>query len=377
MTDASTANGKTERAGGKPERANGKAERAGGGQLAPSPGRRGRLPASVAAVRTAVKRALADVPPDGLVVVACSGGADSLALATAAAHVAPRLGLRVGLVTVDHGLQSGSGSRAEELAAWAASAGLAPSLAVPATVDGRPGGPEAAAREARYEALAEAARSLSAAAVLLGHTRDDQAETVLLALARGSGPRGIAGMPERRELHGVTFLRPLLDISRERTRDVCVRAGLTPWEDPHNSDPSYARSRLRSALALLCDLLGPDVVDNLARTARLVAQDAVALDDMAVSAAWPLTDPDGGLHVPALRELPDALRTRVLRGFALRLGASGGALSSRHIEALDALVTDWRGQGPVALPGGHRATRDGKRLVAVADPPWSEPAVVE
>jgi tRNA(Ile)-lysidine synthase len=328
-----------------------------------------RLPASVAAARSAVRRALADVPENACVLVACSGGADSLALAGAARHVAPRLGLRVGVVTVDHGLQPESDTRAEEVAAWAARAGLAPSLAVPVTVDGRPGGPEAAAREARYEVLAATARSVSAAAVLLGHTRDDQAETVLLALARGAGPRGISGMPARREVGGAVFLRPFLDVSREQTREVCTELGLTPWEDPHNSDPSFARSRVRAALALLADLLGPDVVDNLARTARLIAQDAVALDDLAASAAWPLTDLDGGLHVPALRELPAALRTRVLRGFALRLGVAGGALSSRHIDALDALLTDWRGQGPVALPGGHRVTREGNRLVTVSGPP--------
>jgi tRNA(Ile)-lysidine synthase len=322
-----------------------------------------RPPASVAAARSAVKRALACVPPDGLVLVACSGGADSLALAGATGHVAPRLGLRAGLVTVDHGLQPGSAERAAEVAAWGAKAGLAPSLAVPVTVAGRTGGPEAAARAARYEALAAAARSLSAAAVLLGHTREDQAETVLLALARGAGPRGIAAMPARREMHGVVFLRPFLDVCREQTREMCAELGLTPWEDPHNSDPAYARARLRAALYLLGDLLGPDVVDNLARTARLVAQDSVALDELAASAAWPLTDPEGRLHVPALRELPAALRTRVLRGFALGLGTPGGALSSRHIDALDALVIDWHGQGPVALPGGHRVRREDNRLV--------------
>jgi tRNA(Ile)-lysidine synthase len=327
-----------------------------------------RVPASVAAARSAVRRALADIPPRGCVLVACSGGPDSLALAGAAGHVAARLGLRAGLVTVDHGLQPESDVRAGEVAAWASKIGLAPSLAVPVTVDGRAGGPEAAAREARYEALAQTARAVSAAAVLLGHTRDDQAETVLLALARGAGPRGISGMPARREVHGVVFLRPFLDVSREQTREACAELGLEPWDDPHNSDPSFARSRVRAALHLLADLLGPDVVDNLARTARLVAQDSVALDDLATSAAWPITDPDGSLHVPALRELPAALRTRVLRGYALRLGAAGGALSSRHIDALDALLTDWHGQGPVALPGGYQVTRKGNRLVTGSGP---------
>lgn len=338
----------------------------------PAPVPAGRLPASVAAGRSAVKRALSEVraelPADALVLVACSGGPDSLALACTAGHVAPRLGLRAGMVTVDHGLQAGSDVRAEWVTAWARAAGLLPCIAVPVSVDGRPGGPEAAAREARYEALAEAARSQSASMVLLGHTRDDQAETVLLALARGAGPRGIAGMPVRRETHGVVFLRPFLDISREQTREMCADLGLRAWEDPHNSDPSFARSRVRSALALLSDLLGPDVIGNLARTARLVAQDTTALDEIAASAAWPLTDPDGGLHVPALRELPAALRTRILRRFALRLGTPAGALSSRHIDALDALVCDWHGQGPASLPGGHRVIRENNRLVPLPAP---------
>lgn len=321
-----------------------------------------RLTAPVAATRTAVRRALAGVPRDVLVLVACSGGADSLALAAATGHVAPRLGLRAGLVSVDHGLQPGSAERAEEVAAWAGKVGLAPGLAVPVNVAGRPGGPEAAAREARYEALATAARSVSAAAVLLGHTREDQAETVLLALARGSGPRGIAGMPVRREIHGVAFLRPLLDVSRAQTRQACVELGLTPWEDPQNSDPAFTRSRVRAALGLLADLLGPGTVGNLARTAKLVAQDTSMLDELAAAAAGPVTGPAGWLDVPALRELPDALRTRVLRRFALGLGCPPGALSSRHIDALDALVTDWHGQKAVSLPGGHEVARQANRL---------------
>src|SRR5689334_13004280 len=156
-----------------------------------------RIPPAVAAVRLAVRRAL---PADGLVLVACSGGADSLALAAAARFV----GASIGLVTVDHGLQDGSADRAAELAAWASTAGFDPVTVETVSVEGRPGGPEGAARAARYEALTSAAERAGAVAVLLGHTRDDQAETVLLALARGAGPRGLAGMPARKGI----FLRP-------------------------------------------------------------------------------------------------------------------------------------------------------------------------
>ena len=236
----------------------------------------------VAAIRVAVRRALTDLPAGGPVLVACSGGADSLALAAATVFVAPRLGRPAGLVTVDHGLQSGSAQRAEAVAAWAREAGFGPVVVARVEVAGRPGGPEAAAREARYEALTEVARQHDAVAVLTGHTRDDQAETVLLALARGAGPRGLAGMPARRELAGVPLLRPLLEIGREQTRAACAVLGLDPWQDPHNTDPSYARSRVRAdVLPALVRALGPGVVDNLARTARLVAADNAALDELA------------------------------------------------------------------------------------------------
>ncbi|MET8232868.1 tRNA lysidine(34) synthetase TilS [Micromonospora sp. NPDC005298] len=320
----------------------------------------------VAAIRVAVRRALTGLPAGGPVLVACSGGADSLALAAATVFVAPRLGLVPGLVTVDHGLQAGSAERAEAVAAWARGAGFALVEAVRVEVAGRPGGPEAAAREARYEALSGFARRHDGVAVLTGHTRDDQAETVLLALARGAGPRGLAGMPAERDLSGVPLLRPLLSISREQTRHACAVLGLRPWQDPHNTDPSYARSRVRAdVLPALVRALGPGVLDNLARTARLVAADNAALDDLAETALAAARHPDGGLAVPELAGLPPAVRGRVLHAWSRELGASPGALSHRHIAALDALVTDWHGQGATDLPGGVRVLRRADRLAPV------------
>ncbi|MEU1839825.1 tRNA lysidine(34) synthetase TilS [Micromonospora chersina] len=317
----------------------------------------------VAAVRLAVRRALAGLPGAGPVLVACSGGADSLALAAATAFVAPRLGRRAGLVTVDHGLQPGSAERAERVARWGAESGLDPVEVVPVTVAGRPGGPEAAAREARYAALVAAARRHDAAGVLLGHTRDDQAETVLLALARGAGPRGLSGMPARRELDGVPLLRPLLDVPRDDTREACAALGLTPWADPHNVDPAYARSRVRAdLLPALVEALGPGVVGNLARTARLLAADTAALDELAGAALVEVRAADGGLSVDGLAALPPAVRTRVLHAWARELGAPPAALSHRHVAALDALVTDWHGQGPAHLPGGLPVRRQAGRL---------------
>ncbi|MGC4890118.1 tRNA lysidine(34) synthetase TilS [Micromonospora sp. DT227] len=319
---------------------------------------------SVAAVRLAVRRLLTDLPGPGPVLVACSGGADSLALAAATAFVAPRLGRAAGLVTVDHGLQAGSPERADAVAGWARAAGFDPVEVVPVRVAGRDGGPEAAAREARYEALVAAARRHDAAGVLLGHTRDDQAETVLLALARGAGPRGLSGMPERRERDGVPLLRPLLDVPRSDTRAACVALGLAAWTDPHNTDPAYARARVRAdALPALVDALGPGVVANLARTARLLAADTAALDALAGDALADVRAAGGGLAVDRLATLPAAVRTRVLHAWARELGAAPAALSHRHVAALDALVTAWRGQGPAYLPGGLQVHRHTTRLV--------------
>ncbi|PRX20281.1 tRNA(Ile)-lysidine synthase [Actinoplanes italicus] len=308
----------------------------------------------------AVRRGLADLPGDALILVACSGGADSLALASAARFS----GRPVGLVTVDHGLQEGSDRRARSVAAWARDSGFDPVRIETVSVAGLPGGPEAAARSARYTALSDAAAELGAAAMLLGHTRDDQAETVLLALARGAGPRGLSGMPARRGI----FRRPLLDVARADTRKACAALGLAPWEDPHNTDPAYARSRVRaSALPSLVDALGPAVLANLARTASLVAADNAALDELSAEALESARSA-AGLSVPVLAGFRPAIRGRVLHRWAGELGAPGGALAYAHVVALDALVTDWHGQGPVFLPAGISVERRSGDLVRVVLP---------
>jgi len=234
----------------------------------------GGLSPVVASVRKAVRASLAGLAPGELVLAACSGGPDSLALAAALAFVAPRAGLRAGAVTVDHGLQEGSADRAAQVAAVLLGLGLDPVRAVAVTVDGV-GGPEAAARTARYAALESAAADLGAAAVLLGHTLDDQAETVLLGLARGSGARSLSGMAPRRGL----FLRPLLGVRRQATTGACAALGLSPWADPHNADRRFARVRVRlDALPALEAALGPGVAEALARTADQLRDDAEVLE---------------------------------------------------------------------------------------------------
>ncbi len=310
----------------------------------------GALPPAVAAVRNAVRTSLAGLLPGDLVLAACSGGQDSLALAGALAFVAPRAGLRGGAVTVDHGLQEGSADRAASVAATLRGLGLGPVRAVTVTVDG-PGGLEAAARAARYAALEKAAADAGAAAVLLGHTLDDQAETVLLGLARGSGPRSLAGMPPRRGL----FIRPLLGVRRTVTAEACAALGLSAWSDPHNTDRRFARVRVRlDALPALEAALGPGVTEALARTADQLRDDAEVLEKIAASERGRADSP---MSADSLAELPGAVRTRVLRSAALAAGCPAGALTAAHVARIEELVTDWRGQRGVDLPGGVRAAR--------------------
>jgi tRNA(Ile)-lysidine synthase len=333
---------------------------------------------AVAAVRLGVRRLLAGLTaPAGLtaaaapgaraapalVLAACSGGADSLAMAAALAFEAPRLGLRAGAVTVDHGLQRGSAEQAARVAATLRGLGLEPVHNLRAEVAGRGEarypGPEAAARRARYTAIEAAAVECGATAVMLGHTMDDQAETVLLGLARGSGARSLAGM---QPVSG-RYLRPLLALRRAQTRSACSALGLEPWEDPQNADPAYARTRVREQLLpLMEELLGPGITEALARTAGQLRTDAEALDWMAGEAAERLVPRDEALDVAALATLPDAIRTRLLRQAAIVAGVPAGSLSSVHIAQLDALVTAWHGQRWSDLPGGVRCQRRYGRL---------------
>lgn len=310
---------------------------------------------AVAAVRHAVRAALHELPAGELVLVACSGGADSLALAAAAAFEAARCGLRAGAVTVDHDLQEGSAGRAELTAASLRALGLDPVLVVPARV-GASGGPEAAARHARYEALDESAERTGASVVLLGHNRDDQAETVLLGLARGSGARSLAGMRPRTG----RYVRPLLQLSRETLAAACADQGLEPWQDPHNEDPRFARVRVRERVLPTLDIeLGPGVSAALARTADQLRDDADALDQWATAAAGACARRPGELDVAQLLGEPVAVRRRVLRTAAVAAGAPSTDLTARHLAELDRLLTGWRGQGPLELPGRVQASRDG------------------
>lgn len=302
----------------------------------------------VAAVRSAVREHLAGLGRCDTVAVACSGGADSLALTALAVPLAHRADLRVRCLTVDHGLQRGSRVVAERAAATARELGADEAQLLPVTVAGA-GGPEASARRARYAALRAAA---AGAPVLLGHTRDDQAETVLLGLGRGSGPRSIAGMRP----FDLPWVRPLLEVSRADTVATCAALGLDPWRDPHNADPAFTRVRLRSeVLPLLEEVLQGGVAAALGRTARQVREDGEALDELAAA------HPTGAeLEVAPLACLAGAVRRRVLRRWLLDRGVA--EVTDTHLRAVEGLVTQWRGQGPIWLPGGIAVARSGDVL---------------
>lgn len=320
---------------------------------------------SQADCRRGVRAALAGLPAGSLALAAVSGGADSLALAAALAAEAPAHDVTAGAIIVDHQLQEESADVALLAAQHCADLELAPVAVVPTLVTASGEGLEAAAREARYAALAETAAAMGeghpAHLVLLGHTRDDQAEQVLLGLARGSGARSLAGMAVLVVREGTPFARPLLHLPRATTRRACEEWGLMPWEDPMNSDRAHARVRARQALAGLEGDLGPGLAEALARSADLLRDDADLLDDLAAQAT-PDDDPADGVAVADLGDLAPALRSRVWRRLLLRAGAPAGDLTAGHVAACDRLVTDWHGQGPLHLPGDLRVRRDRDRV---------------
>lgn len=290
---------------------------------------------------------------DRPVVVACSGGADSMAVARAVAQLARSGGSRppvASAVVIDHGLQAGSAEVALRVAERLQAIGVEVRIRRVQVAADSADGLEAAARRARYAALCELAGPESL--VLLGHTLDDQAETVLLGLARGSGTRSLAGMPAAFGA-GPRFLRPLLGVRRTTTAQACREWGLDIWSDPQNDDPSFARVRVRrNVLPMLEAELGPGIAEALARTAAIARQDADALDEIAA----PLLPAVGeGLAVSVLRGTPEAISSRVLRGWLIAGGVDQPSYA--HLRAVQALVNDWHGQAGIDLPGGFRVTR--------------------
>lgn len=328
------------------------------GRLDPTVGKARAMVGELLGLKTTGKKRPAQNPP--LILVGCSGGPDSLALAAVCAFFANRGEVRVGAVVVDHQMQQGSAAVAQRTAAQLQRLGLDPVLVRAVNLKDDGTGPEGAARAARFAALEAAALELGAEHILLGHTMDDQAESVLLGLARGSGTRSLAGMRERRGI----YLRPFLGLRRDETLTICQALDLDPWHDPANQDPAYLRVRVRhQVMPHLSAELGPGITESLARSATILGQDADFLDRLAQAEYSKLAQVSAensqivsiSLPEDALRELPPALRTRVLAMAAVELG--GVQPSLERLGAAQSLLARKGSAGPVQLAGKVSAWR--------------------
>jgi tRNA(Ile)-lysidine synthase len=313
-------------------------------------------------LRNAVRPFLENLTAGDSAIVAVSGGADSLALAYALIKESPNLAITLIAVTVDHQLQTGSGDQAKKVQEQLKSMGYQEVIIEKVSVVEK-SGVEADARTARYAALDAIAHAYGASQIFLGHTRDDQAETVLLGLARGSGTRSLSGMAT---VNG-KYARPFLQLTRVQTVAACAEAEITAWNDPHNTNEKFSRVRVRNkVMPVMEEEIGPGIAAALARSASILRDDADALDEMAqaVISRVDLSD----LDCAALAELPRAIRSRVLRAAIYAAGAPSGSVSADHLSGVEALVTSWRGQGEASLPGGVKVARISGRLSLLARP---------
>ena len=313
-------------------------------------------------LRNAVRPFLENLTAGDSAIVAVSGGADSLALAYALFKEAPELAITLIAVTIDHQLQSGSGDQARKVEEQLRAIGYQ-EVIIEEVLVAEKSGLEADARTARYAALDAIANAYGATQIFLGHTRDDQAETVLLGLARGSGTRSLSGMA----IVNGKYARPFLQLTRAQTVATCIEAEITPWNDPHNVNEKFSRVRVRNkVMPVMEEEIGPGIAAALARSAAILRDDADALDEMAqaVISRVDLSD----LDCAALAELPRAIRSRVLRAAIYAAGAPSGSVSADHLSGVEALVTSWRGQGEASLPGGVKVARISGRLSLLARP---------
>jgi tRNA(Ile)-lysidine synthase len=303
------------------------------------------------ALRNAVKPFLARLEAGDSFLVAVSGGADSLALAAALLIEAKPLALNPIAITIDHQLQENSSLQAEKVSEQLKEFGYG-QVIVKTVVVSSSGGIEAGARNARYEAIGQSVEETKAVKVFLGHTHNDQAETVLLGLARGSGARSLSGMASE---NGI-YARPLLSLTRNVTEAACKEFGLEVWNDPHNFNNDFTRVRVRrEVIPYLEANLDPGISNALVRSAALLRDDADALDEWAQRES-------GDLDCERLLQLPRAIRTRLIRKAALAAGATPGELTYEQIIAIDALICAWKGQGAVSLAGGVKVERISGRL---------------
>lgn len=306
-------------------------------------------------LQNAVQNLLKDLDPGDLVLVGCSGGADSLALVWTTSVVGKRLELKTGAVIVDHQLISESNDVAQNAKKQCEELGIEKVIIKKVEVNQTNEGLEAAARIARYEAFENVLHETNAKVILLAHTQDDQAETVLMRLTRGSGAKSLSGMSA---ISG-KYLRPFLHLRKKIVHDSLDLIGMKAWQDPANFDNQYLRVRVRQELMpKLIEVLGEGAISSLDKTSQLLRLDNQALDDLAQQFVDAQDDvKKNGLKVKELENLPEAIRTRVLKICAVASGVHPGPFSFEHIEAIDALVKNWHGQGNVDLPGFIQATR--------------------
>lgn len=301
----------------------------------------------------AVARGLEALDPPGRLLVAVSGGADSVALLDALAKARSRRALRsIGLVVghVDHQLRPDSGVDARLVLAHAERLSLPFELAVVA-VSAAGVGLEQAAREARYEALERMATGAGCGAVVTAHTATDQAETVLWRLARGAGTHGLAAMASRRPLGRIALLRPLLGIRREEARAYCDRMGLRFHDDPTNVD-DRPRARLRAEVLPVLERLAPGATDRIAAAALRLREDDAFLEGLVRATS----------DVAALRSLDVPLRRRALLRWVEEACGTRRRVAASHLSALDRLVVSGRGEVDMPALKGERfvvVLRDG------------------
>lgn len=307
-------------------------------------------------IRLAVRSELEDIAAGDSILVAASGGADSSALAAALLLECKTKSIKVIALIIDHGLQKNSADVTHETKRTLTKIGYE-NIEIRRVTVQITDGLEASARRARYQALNDVANSHNAVAIFLGHTKDDQAETVLLGLARGSGSRSLSGMASRVD----RYRRPLLSITRAQTEAACEEAGIKFWQDPHNQSMEFTRVRVREVvLPTMEKEIGPGISDALARSAKLLRDDADALDYLS-DEIFSKLEP-ASLEISKLESQPRAIRTRILRKAIYLAGAPQGSLSAEHIEPVEALITAWKGQGPISLPGGVTVARISGRL---------------
>jgi len=301
--------------------------------------------------------------PNSRICIGVSGGADSMALAIAAKLESNNFEIDLITVIVDHGLQENSTEVAELTRKKLESIGYSDIFIGRAIVQ-LTDGLESSARRARYKVFEQAMETFSSTKFLLGHTKNDQAEGVLLGLARGSGTKSLSGM----QFVNGAFIRPFLNIGRELTQAACREAGIEVWNDPHNFNNEFARVRVREKiLPLLEENIGPGIIDALARSAKILREDASALDDWAAEVFSAINPSD--IDISTLAPLPVAVRSRVLRKAIYAAGAPAGSISAAHLEPIEAFVSDWRGQGHTSLPGGVKVCRISGRLSLLQQEP--------